>query len=588
MPVLLERVVSAPRRLLVRTSVGLSPLRDYLEALGRPSEPAQPYAESRDRVAPRLTRAALLGFLGIALITLGASQPNSPFTYKGVGAWFFGLPHTSSQPTGVPAQPPGTWLFLGVVAVYGGMLLLTRAWYDLVRTTSRHQGVPLSRLVPIFVAWIIPLLIVAPLFSRDLYSYAAQGELMTRHGNPYQLGTYDIGSTPILNLADPLWGHVTSPYGPVFLMLAGWIVSLANHNPIAALFGLRGLALLGTVMFAVAIPFIARTFNRDGATAFVLAALNPLILLHLVGGGHNDALMIGFLAVGYALARRGHPVLGIICCAIGAVVKVPALVGVVYIGWEWLGPNRTPRERIRPVVTAALIAGAVMALLSEGAGLGWGWIGGLTNPDNIRSYLDPATAIGLAAGKVVALVGLGDHTHILLTLARGSALLLAAVIAIRLLLRSDEIGPLKALGWTLVAAAVLGPVVQPWYVTWGFVFLAPVVEGTARRVLCIASAAASFLGLPGGFVLVHELGVANPVLVGLASAALVGLLGVLVVPRVRRANHLRAAARATAGNGLFGGDEQLHQRDVEPAAEFAPDLALDADQLEPARAVEGD
>ena len=189
---------------------------------------------------------------------------------------------------------------------------------------------------------------------------------MMSHGiNPYHYGCLDLGTSPIINLPDQLWGHVTSPYGPVFLVLAGWVVEIARHNPLAAVMGMRLLALAGTVLFAAAVPVIARSFGRDGATAFTLAALNPLILLHLIGGGHNDALMVGLLAAGYALSRRGHPLLGILCCSLGAVVKVPAIVGVIYIGWEWLGEGRADRERLRPTATALLIAVVVMAAASN-------------------------------------------------------------------------------------------------------------------------------------------------------------------------------------------------------------------------------
>ncbi len=511
-------------------------------ALSRGSGAAEPYEESRPRVHRHLTQAGVIGFLGTLLITLGASSTSSPFTEKLAGAWFFGIPAPSNAPTPAtaPTPTPSLGLFLGVVAVYGGMLLLIRAWYDVVRTVSRHRGVPLARLVPLFCAWVLPLLVVAPLFSRDLYSYVCQGEMMSHGINPYHYGCLDLGTSPIINLPDQLWGHVTSPYGPVFLVLAGWVVEIARHNPLAAVMGMRLLALAGTVLFAAAVPVIARSFGRDGSTAFALAALNPLILLHLIGGGHNDALMVGLLAAGYALSRRGHPLLGILCCSLGAVVKVPAIVGVIYIGWEWLGEGRANRERLRPTATALLIAVVVMAAASIGAGLGWGWISGLSNPDTIRSWLDPATALGLAGGKIASLVGLGGLSHALLTLARGAAMFAAVAISIRLLLRSEEIGPLKAIGWTLVAFAVLGPVVQPWYLTWGFVFLAPVVEGTARRVLCICSAAACFLGLPGGVILLNELAVANPVLVALASVALVALVAVLVTPRLRRLGRLAA------------------------------------------------
>jgi len=83
-------------------------------------------------------------------------------------------------------------------------------------------------------------------------------------------------------------------------------------------------------------------------------------------------------------------------------------------------------------------------------------------------------------------------------------------------------------------AVVLSPVVQPWYAAWGFVFLAPVVEGAARRAVVIFSGVTCFVGLPGAKVLVRELGVANPLLVGAAVVALLGIVAVILLPRLRR------------------------------------------------------
>lgn len=500
----------------------------------RPDPVAEPYVAGVTPIGRLLMRPALLGLLGSVAVVLGASQPNSPFTSKHVGSWFFGVPTPAPIP-GI-ASPPGEWLFFGVVAVYLGMILMLRAWWDLVRVLARYRGVPVRCVVPVFVAWVLPLLVVAPLFSKDLYSYVAQGEMMSRHINPYEYGPGVLGpngANPLDRLVDPLWANVTSPYGPVFLVPAGWIVELTGHNVLASVEGLRLLALVGTIAFAAAVPSIARSFGRDGASAFAMAALNPLILLHLVGGGHNDALMLGFLVSGYALARRNHRLVGIVLVALGAAVKVPALIGAVYIGWEWLGPNRSIRERLRPVATALILALGVMAVLSAVAGLGWGWMAGLSNPDTVRSWLDPATAVGLAAGKVLGVVGLSGHAHLLLTAARGTGLLLAGVISLWLLLRADEIGPLRALGWSLIAIVVLSPVVQPWYAAWGFVFIAPVAEGPVRRVVVVASGVACFVGLPGGRVLIDQISMANPAVVAVFSALLVGLGVALLRPRLR-------------------------------------------------------
>jgi len=309
---------------------------------------------------------------------------------------------------------------------------------------------------------------------------------------------------------------------------------VTGHNVLLSVEGLRLLALAGTIAFVSAVPVIARSFGRDGAVAFALAALNPLVLLHLIGGGHNDALMLGFLVPGYALARKGHPVLGILLCAFGAAVKVPALIGVIYIAWEWGGPGRSVRERLKPLAKAIVMAAVVLSSLSELAGLGWGWIAGLSNPDTVRSWITPTTAIGLFSAKLLALVGVPNETTEMLHLTRTGGFLVAGVIGLVLLVRSERIGPLRALGWTLIAIVVLSPVVQPWYATWGFVFLAPIVEGGVRRAMVICSGIACFVGLPGSAVFVRELKVANPLLVGASSLVLVAVLAFVLVPRLRR------------------------------------------------------
>ncbi len=62
----------------------------------------------------------------------------------------------------------------------------------------RHPGAPLGRLGWILALWILPMLAIAPIFSRDVYSYAAQGEMVTRHLNPYHNGPARarLGSLP--------------------------------------------------------------------------------------------------------------------------------------------------------------------------------------------------------------------------------------------------------------------------------------------------------------------------------------------------------------------------------------------------------
>ena len=130
-------------------------------------------------------------------------------------------------------------LLPGVVAVYGGMVLFVRVWFGLYQTLRARPGVPIRSLADMFALWIVPLLVVAPLFSRDVFSYAAQGEMMSHHINPYNYGPGTLGSGPYVTGVDGLWLNTPAPYGPFFLMLAGWAASLelpqcAGHRPVPA------------------------------------------------------------------------------------------------------------------------------------------------------------------------------------------------------------------------------------------------------------------------------------------------------------------------------------------------------------------
>ena len=144
---------------------------------------------------------------------------------------------------------------------------------------------------------------MAPLFSRDVFSYAAQGEMMSHAINPYHYGPGTLGSGPYVSGVDPLWANTPAPYGPLFLMLAGWSASLSLHHALITVVLLRLQSVAGIALIAYCIPKLARSFGRDAGPAFVLAVLNPLTLLALVGGAHNDAIMVGLLLAGVTAAR---------------------------------------------------------------------------------------------------------------------------------------------------------------------------------------------------------------------------------------------------------------------------------------------
>jgi alpha-1,6-mannosyltransferase len=464
-----------------------------------------------------LRRPALLGFVAVLSICLGASLPSSPFKLEMGGTWFFG----------VSDWPSTTLMLPGVVAVYGGMVLFVRVWFSLFQTLRARPGVPIRPLVWMLVLWLIPLLAVAPLFSRDVFSYAAQGEMMSHHINPYHYGPETLGSGPYVNPVDSLWLNTAAPYGPLFLILAGWSASLSLHHALFTILLLRIQSVVGVGLIAYCVPKLARSFGRDAGPAFVLAVLNPLTLLALVGGAHNDAIMVGLLLAGITASRSRRPVCGIVLCALAASIKVPAALGIVYVAWDWAGSGASWRQRAKTLARAGLITIAVMGILSLVSGLGWGWIANLGTPGTVRSWMAPATGFGLLISGTAHVLGIGVGIGGVLTFTRAVGLLGAAVIALYCLRHRERIGLLGALGITMMMFVLLGPVVQPWYLTWGIIIVAPVVTGRTLYFVLGLSMVVPFIGLTGGTLLLNGLVHTDPAAMVLAVLV---LWAVVIVP----------------------------------------------------------
>jgi hypothetical protein len=464
-----------------------------------------------------LRRPMILGFIAVLSVCVGASLPSSPFKLEMTGTWFFGVPAANTTSTAL--------LLPGMVAVYGGMILFVRVWFGLVQTLRHRPGVPIRKLAAMLALWIVPLLLVAPLFSRDVFSYAAQGEMMSHHINPYIYGPGTDGSGQFVGPVDHLWINTPAPYGPLFLMVDGLFATLSGHNALFTVLLLRLLSIVGVALIAYCIPKLARSYGRDPGRAFVLAVLNPLTLLALVGGVHNDAIMVGLLLAGITAARHKHPVWGIILCTLAAAIKIPAALGIVYIAWDWSGAEVGFHRRISPMVKAAGIALTVMTFLSVVSGLGWGWIANLTTPGTVRSWMAPATAVGLLISGLAHVVGFaGVSLGGVLTVTRLLGLLGAVAIGGYCLRHRERLGTLSALGITMLMFVLLGPVVQPWYLTWGIILLAPVLDGRIRYLALGLSMVAPFIGLTGGADLLNQLVNTNPAAMVVAIMALWGIV----------------------------------------------------------------
>ena len=442
--------------------------------------------------ARRLTATAVLGFVATLSVVLGALLGGSAYETHLPGAWFFGMPggFFGSIGSNLPHPP-----IYAVIAVYGGMILLVRVWIGLLRHLSSHQGVRVRSVVFVVVIWALPLLLAPPLFSRDVYSYAGQGEMVSHHIDPYVYGTGVLGSTPFSTLPDSVWTNTPSPYGPTFLAIDGALDKASGNKILPDIFLLRLLEVAGLALIVAATPTIARRLGRDPAQAVVLGAGCPLVLITLIGGAHNEALMLGLLMAGLAVAMRWGTIPGVVLCALAAGVKSPALLGVVFLGWAWAGPGASVARRIFHTAGAGLIALLTMESISWGTGNGWGWLRTTTSADKSFTAVTPVNAIAKASASVANVVGVHFSALGARTVVSAVGLVLAAAIGIWLLIDSSNHNVPRNLGLTLLVVALLGPILWNWYATWGVIVLAPAATLTLRRVVIAISTFEALVGL---------------------------------------------------------------------------------------------
>ena len=159
----------------------------------------------------------------------------------------------------------------------------------------------------------------------------------------------------------------------------------------------------------------------------------------------------------------------------------------------------------------------------------------------MRSWTAPTTSLALVFTGVAHVAHLGVGLSGVLTGTRLLGLLAAGVVGVWLLLNSDRIGTLKALGVTLLVFVILGPVVQPWYLSWGLILLAPVALGRLRSLIIGLSMITAFIELPGGTQLLNSLIHGDPLLIVLT------LLWILVVLTVPLASWERTGSSPVAG-----------------------------------------
>ncbi|MET9432672.1 polyprenol phosphomannose-dependent alpha 1,6 mannosyltransferase MptB [Streptomyces sp. NPDC006551] len=431
------------------------------------------------------------------------------------------------EPWGIWAPRGSGTAVAAAVLAYLGLTLLVAAWWRYGRLLA--DGVRDRALVTL-AWWTAPLMLAPPLYSADVYSYIAQGAMVLEGHDVYGAGPSVLGPDDLgADAADSVGGHWTdtpAPYGPVFLVLAQAVVKLTGGEIVPAVLGMRLIALVALALIVWAVRGLG-----GGPGALWLGALNPLLLIHVVGGMHNDGLMIGLMLSGVVLAVRGRWVLGSVLVGLAMMIKSPAAVALLFIGVT-VARGHGLRGVAKGLVLPGAVAGAVAAGATLLAGTGFGWLRTQSVAGTIHTALSLTSDIGLGIGLLVA-----DDPDPVKDVVRKLGLVAALAVIAALAWRAyrGRVDPVLGLGLSLVALVVLSPMVQPWYLLWGTVVVAAVAwRSRVGQLLVVLSAALVYETAPSGRTPWY----------GFVVAGVVLLLGFLWM---RRESWARAAEAEEAG-----------------------------------------
>lgn len=408
------------------------------------------------------------------------------------------------EPTGLNAIQHLV-IYLGLTLLYLMALRILNPARGVKESQSRRQ------ILLIVTTWLTcsgVLMFVAPSGeSHDIFDYLFRGRMMVEYRvNPLaEVPELFDPSTPFKSYL-AWWNHVDT-YGPVWEATSAAVASsvhqvtswlgwwnesypICPESPescrllIVYITGYRVLAIILTGASGWLIASIVR-HKQPAFIPLVLAAWlwSPLTLITTAIGGHNDAVMLVFVLLGWWLLQRQRPYWAVIVLILAAHVKLTALIWLptcaLWIAWRY------GWKRALKVGLASVVSGLVLSWLLYAPYGGWQTLPRMLQERSMFLANSPWQILDFLLFQVMGWSA--EYTHLLST-GLPNLLSLAGALLIPLWSfnyrpkrwRSTPIPPEEAdqvLWRTLVRVCILYLTVgsfwfQHWYVLW---VLAPAV-----------------------------------------------------------------------------------------------------------------
>ncbi len=354
----------------------------------------------------------------------------------------------------VPAADGSDW----IDGIYGGGLGLSGPpyyaclWVALLAATTvaRHAGALGPRVVWTAIGvGVVAFALAPPLLSQDAFSYISYARMSEIYGaSPYEFAPAELPYDQAFPYVG--WPFAASAYGPAFTLAA---LPLGHLSVPVSFWILKGVAAVCALGIAALTAAIARRREIEplGAAAFV--ALNPITLVHVVGGAHNDALMVMVSCAAVLALLAGRELLAGAGFAAAAAVK---LTGGIVAPFALVAARRKSSLVVGGLLVAATVTAATVPLFGSSALQSIGVLG-----DN----QDLTTRLSLP--RIVSNLPLPFGMSVSVDAARVAAAVAYVGFLVWLLLWTWRGADwVRAAGWATLGLLLATSWILPWYLLW--------------------------------------------------------------------------------------------------------------------------
>jgi alpha-1,6-mannosyltransferase len=356
------------------------------------------------------------------------------------------------------------------------VLLLTLAFlgFGVVVWAGRSPGALSRRAVVLCSAGLLGVAcIVPPIQSGDVWGYVSYGRMVSKyHDSPFSHAPSDYAGDPIMARTAPIWATQSSIYGPTWMALSAPGTLLAGDSPLAN-------RLWFSVMAALAVAMAMWLVHREtkgSVLALALLGVNPFIVVSVVNGAHNDAVVGLAVLAAAMLATRNRWVWCGLVLGLAVGIKLPAGLCVLAVSawaWRWRGHRAAGTVAgVAAATTAALylIAGGTSALV----------------PIRKASVMLSGASIWRAARDVLLQPRTGSAWAQQLASVAGAVTIALALWMVWRYRTKHH--PAIVIGVVVLLYGLISAYMLPWYFAWGLIPLA--VAWRSRTALAVVAFAA--------------------------------------------------------------------------------------------------